>query len=263
LSQQSRRRKRPVSKRILSGADEPIFSILPAKVQANFINVSSENALLWNLIYPLAQPNIALDTLLDLRPLWGTHTRNGGENDELTPYFWGYAIDGERLAELDQVLLAIDGAGPRTEVDLFLVGQKNLILVEAKNRSGLGRCSRYAQGRCPEIHARQDAEESGCQYWDVSNARFDSELHFGPRPEEGQSPPACYRHYQLARTLLVGKTLAARMGLLCHLWLILPQAKWPSIETTWLDFADRVRRDDLWRRMRVLRWEDIHKLGVR
>lgn len=258
-----RKRKRPVSKRILSGTDEPIFSVLPANIQANFTNESSENALLWNLIYPLAQPDIAMDSLLELRPLWGTHTRNGGETDDLKPYFWGYAIEGERLAELDPVLLALDGVGPRTEVDLFLVGQRNLILVEAKNQSGLGRCSRYAQGRCPEIHVHQDSEERSCQYWEVSNARFDLELHFGPRPEEGQGPPACYRHYQLARTLLVGKTLAARMGLLFHLWLILPQEKWPSIEPTWLDFVDRVRLDALWRRMRVLRWEDIRNLSVR
>ena len=258
-----RKRRRPVSKRILFGSGEPIFSVLPANIQVNFGNASSENALLWNLIYPLAQPEIAMDTLFKLRPLWGTRTRNSGETDELKPYFWGYAIDGERLAELDPVLLALDGSGPRTEVDLFLVGRKNLILVEAKNQSGLGRCSRYAQGRCPEIHAHQDAEERSCQYWEGSNARFDSELHFGPRPEEGQGPPACYRHYQLARTLLVGKTLAARMGLLFHLWLILPQEKWPAIEPTWLDFVDRVRCDDLWRRMRVLRWEDIQRMRVR
>ncbi len=263
MNQPSRKRKSPVSKRILFGADEPIFSVLPANIQANFRSTSSENALLWNLIYPLAQPDIALDTLLELRPLWGTHTRNGGEADELKPYFWGYAIDGERLAELDSVLLALDGAGHQTEVDLFLVGQKNLILAEVKNQSSFGRCSRYAQGRCPEIHAHQDTEERSCKYWEVSNARFDSELHFGPSPEDGQGPPACYRHYQLARTFMVGKTLAARMGLLFHLWLVLPQANWPSIEPTWLDFADRIRRDDLWRRMRVISWDDVQRIGIR
>jgi hypothetical protein len=263
LNQPSRKRRRPVSKRILFGAEEQIFSVLPASIQVNFRNESSENALLWNLIYPLAQPNVALGDLLALRPLWGTHKSNGGETDGLKPYFWGYAIDGERLVELDPVLLALDSTGPRTEVDLFLVGQKNLILVEAKNQSGLGRCSRYSQGRCPEIHSHQDSEERSCQYWDVSNTSFESELHFGPRPEEGQGPPACYRHYQLARTLLVGKTLATRMGLLFHLWLVLPKANWPSIEPTWLDFVDRVRRDDLWRRMRVLSWDDVQRIGVR
>jgi hypothetical protein len=105
----------------------------------NLRRPASENALVWNLLYPLAKPDISFASLLALRPLWGTPTLES-EDDRLEPYFWGYGISGRVLQDLERAVQRVNGPGPRTEVDVLLVGKSNLVLVEAKNRSGLGRC---------------------------------------------------------------------------------------------------------------------------
>ncbi|UCF59678.1 MAG: hypothetical protein JSV37_07865 [Anaerolineaceae bacterium] len=260
MSPKKERVKRPSPKRILSGSDEPIFNVLPERVLANLRSPASENALLWNLIYPLAQPNINITKLLKLRPMWGTLELPETFEDELKPYFWGYSIDGDRLMSLDEVLVEVDGPGLKTEVDLFLLGERNVVLVEAKHIGGLGRCKRYAQHRCPEIHRATEEPEEICRYWNAEAVPFTSYLEFGPRPEPGEEIPPCHRHYQLARTLLVGRSLATRLRLQLHLWLVVPRGRWRSFEKDWLDFSDRVRDDKLWRRLRVIAWEDVREL---
>jgi hypothetical protein len=249
----------PSSRRILLGTDEPIFSVLPESVLANLRQPASENALLWNLVYPLAQPSISLTDLLRLHPLWGTSILHETSQDVLTPYFWGFSISGERLPLLDEALMEIDGPGPQTEVDLFLAGSRNLILIEAKHLSNLGRCSRYTRHRCPEIHLRSDEHPVVCSYWEGTASNFSLHLDFEPRPTSGETSPPCYRHYQLARTLLLGQILGSRLGLSFHLWLIIPKGRWKGLKRAWLDFTDRVRDHDLWRRMRVLAWEDVRE----
>jgi hypothetical protein len=254
-----RSQRPPFSRRILLGTDEPIFSVLPESVLANLRHPASENALLWNLTYPLAQPYLQLKDLLQLRPLWGTNILHETSRDELTPYFWGFSVSGERLLLLDEVLKEIEGPGPQTEVDLFLVGSRNLILIEAKHLSNLGRCSRYTRRRCPEIHLTSDEHEAACSYWEGTTSNFSLHLDLGSRPAPGETSPSCSRHYQLARTLLLGQSLGTRLGLSFHLWMIVPKVRWKSLERAWLDFSDRVRDHDLWRRMRVLAWEDVRQ----
>jgi hypothetical protein len=189
-------------------------------------------------------------------PLWGTPDFSVPE-DFLDPFFWGYNINGDRLPHLDQILDEIDGPGNQTEVDLFLLGNTTLILIEAKHRSGLGRCSRYATGRCPEIHSTGD---DVCRYWEEGEQRFDRLINFGDRPDiESESPP-CDRHYQLGRTLLVGERLARRLHRDFQLWMIVPRGRWRSIEKPWLDFVNRFNDDQHWRRSRVLGWEDVRDL---
>lgn len=253
---------RPSPRRILSGADEPIFDVLPERVLSNLRLPTSENALLWNLTYPLAQPSINLLKLLELHPLWGTRILPEAGEDDLVPYYWGYRVDGERLPQLDEVLEIVDGPGPPTEVDLFLFGHQNLVLIEAKHMSGLGRCSRYARRGCPEMHLLDDERKNPCRYWEGIAANFEEHLEFGPRPEPEESAPACHRHYQLARTLLVGHSLASRLERIFHMWLVIPRDRWSSFEFNWKDFTERIRDDDLWRRMRVLAWEDIRGLSA-
>ncbi|MGD2254092.1 MAG: hypothetical protein PVF70_14375 [Anaerolineales bacterium] len=243
-------------RRLLVGQEERIFDVLPQSVLANLYHAASENALLWNLIYPLAQPTLSLAALLSLRPLWGTAALQADE-DDLRPYYWGYSVDGERLPGLDQALDSVDGPGPRTEVDLFLVGETNLVLVEAKHMSGPGRCSRYGSGRCPEVHVEEVGAQESCRYWELPSSRFDRLLELGERPQPDDTAPPCNRHYQLARTLTLGATLAAEHGLDLHLWMITPRSRWASLQKSWLDFAERVREDSVWRRMRVLSWETI------
>ena len=253
---------RPSPRRILSGADEPIFDVLPERVLSNLRLPTSENALLWNLTYPLAQPSINLLKLLELHPLWGTRILPEAGEDDLVPYYWGYRVDGERLPQLDEVLEIVDGPGPPTEVDLFLFGRHNLVIIEAKHMSGLGRCSRYARRGCPEMHLLDDERKNPCRYWEGIAANFEEHLEFGPRPEPEESAPACHRHYQLARTLLVGHSLASRLERIFHMWLVIPRDRWSSFEFNWKDFTERIRDDDLWRRMRVLAWEDIRGLSA-
>jgi hypothetical protein len=248
--------------RILNGSGEAIFSALPNQVLANLRHSGSENALVWNLIYPLAKPTINLTPLMALAPLWGTLDLNlTNKILELEPYYWGFNIDGEPLPALASILERIDGSGPKTEIDLFLAGKTDIVLIEAKHLSGLGRCSRYAKHRCPQIHLSEEDRTRSCRYWQPGEQAFGLHLEFGSRPMPGDHSPACSRHYQLARTLLVGAALAKELGLHFHLWLILPRSRWRSMEKTWIDFAERVRDECLWRNMRVLAWEDVQSLS--
>jgi hypothetical protein len=244
--------------RILHGLQEPIFDVLPESVLANFQTPHSENALVWNLIYPLARPTISFQQLMQLRPLWGVVAQPGFE-DAIYPYFWGYDVKGDRLPKLDEVLENIDGEGPRTEVDLFLLGQRTLIVAEAKHLSALGHCSRYAARRCPEIHSDSNLQEQTCRYWELPQASFSRELDFGERPQPDGDPPPCNRHYQLARTLLVGRALSEALERELYLWMLIPEKRWSSVERSWLDFSERVMDDGLWRRMRVLAWEALDR----
>ena len=60
---------------------------------------------------------------------------------------------------------------------------------------------------------------------------------------------------------MVGISLAERLGLTMHLWLVTPSEAWPHLERGWLDFAGRVRDEVLWRRLRVLPWEEIQAIS--
>ncbi len=256
----TRRRLGTRAGRLLAGAGERIFNVLPERVLANLRRQGSENALVWNMVYPRAQPALSLREWLALPPLWGT-ARLETPEDALVPYFWGYSVDGRRLEGLDDCLERLDGPGIQTEVDIFLLGASTLVLVEAKHLTTAGRCKRYANHRCPEMHPEEVDTGEACRYWSVPGARFSAFLDFGPRPAPGGRPPPCARHYQLARTLALGSLLGERLGRVLHLWLIIPRRRWRDLETTWLDFAERVRDPQQWRRLRVLGWEDVEILG--
>jgi hypothetical protein len=249
------RRKTPLPRAILAGELEGAFDRLPETVIANLRRPHSENARLWNSFYPRPGDALRLSSLSDVKPLWGSGA--GTFTDEsLEPHFWGFSVAGEPLPGLEQVLDEVDGPGPRTEIDLVLLGRSNLIVIEAKNLSTLGRCGRHQRRVCPEVHVSADHWLDHCRYWDVPAARFDRLLDLGPRPGPGVPAPACARHYQLARTLVVGDALARRQALRLHVWVLLPHERWPTHERTWLDFAERVRDGELWRRLRVVAWDD-------
>lgn len=241
---------------ILAGSMEPVFRVLPQRVMDDLRHPQSESALLWNSIYPRAQPTLELAQLISLIPLWGSSIKP--VSDSLIPYYWGFDQAGVRLPQLDRVLNTIDGPGPQTEVDLFLMGESELILVEAKHMAGLGRCGRYGTGRCPEIHI--DPPLANCCYWAEEESRFLTMLDFGLRPVRDDPAPPCNRHYQLGRTALVGNALAAELRRRLHLWLIIPRTRWGALERDWIDFSERITDDQLWRRLRVLSWEDISTL---
>jgi hypothetical protein len=245
--------------RLWVGSGEAIFTVLPQSVLRNFYSPRSENALLWNLIYPRAQPSFSLKDLLTLDALWGTPDLGSVPDEHLIPYYWGFQLDGSRLSELDETLASIDGGGPQTEVDLFLLGEKTLIGVESKRSSGFGRCARYSAGRCPEIHPN-DPENQACRYWEPGPGCFSDSLGMGPRPTPDSELVPCNLHYQLARTYVVGSALAQRLGRQFALWIFLPQRRWRALEPTWLDFVERVGDDQSWRWMRVISWEQLQTL---
>lgn len=252
----TRRRLGTRANRLLAGSSEPIFTVLPERVLANLRRQGSENALVWNMVYPRARPTLLLREWLAVPPLWGTAKLEAAE-DVLTPFFWGYSVDGRRLEGLDECLDRLDGPGQQTEVDLFLLGASTLVLVEAKHLTAAGRCKRHASHRCPEVHPEGVGTGEPCRYWDVPGIRFSGALDFGPRPAPGGKTPPCARHYQMGRTLMLGLLLAERLSRVLNLWLMMPRQRWRGLQTTWLDFADRVRDPQLWRRLRVLAWEDI------
>ncbi len=101
-----------------------------------------------------------------------------------------------------------------------------------------------------------------CRYWEANPSRFSRWLEFGPRPGSESAAPPCDRHYQLARTLLVGQQLAAQLDRTLHIWLLIPQHRWSQLQPRWLDFVERIRSPELWRRMRVLSWEAIESLNA-
>lgn len=241
---------------ILAGSDEPVFRVLPQRVLDDMRRANSESALIWNLLYPRAQPTISMSQLLALPPLWGSGI--DPINDELEPYYWGYSQEGTRLRDLDRVLDAVDGSGPQTEVDLYLLGRTELVLVEAKHMARFGRCGRYGSHRCPEIHA--ESPQQSCRYWTEDTSLFSDLLDFGPKPQRNAPAPPCNRHYQLGRTVLVGQALAERLERKLHFWVVLPRERWGTVEADWIDFSERVADNQLWRRLRALTWEDIHQL---
>ena len=249
-------RRAPVPRAILAGEQEGAFDSLPETVVANLRRAHSENARLWNTFYPRPGSGLRLASLTGTKPLWGSSFQ-GSADEVLEPYFWGFNTSGQPLPGLEPTLDEVDGPGPRTEVDLVLVSASNLILVEAKNLSTLGRCGRYQRRVCPEVHLSADHWLERCRYWEAP-ARFDRLLELGLRPGPGAPVPPCSRHYQLARTLLLGDALARRHSLRLHLWILLPRERWSALERTWLDFAERVRDPDLWTRLRVVAWDGIH-----
>lgn len=240
---------------ILDGGGEKVFQVLPQDVLGNMRSAGSEGSLLWNLVYPRAQPRLLLRSLLDLRPLWGATPEES--DDRLTPYYWGYSVAGERLNALDDSLAAVAGRDDLLEIDLLLVGASNLVVVEAKHQAAPGTCRRYYAGRCPEIH---EGARGACRYWEGEPPPFASALHFGPRPTPTDERPPCADHYQLARCLLLARELSRRLGLQPHLWLIVPERRWPDLQRGWLEFAESVAADEDWRRLRVLAWESIEHM---
>jgi hypothetical protein len=255
MRQDRKPRNRPDSRKwILHGEDEPIFTALPQTILANLSRRTSESALVWNAFYPLLARSVTLEQLA------GVPTLAGGSTSLVDPspvemFFWGHSAQGEVPDELARALEQVDGRPGQTEIDLLLRTPGHWVAIEAKRGAAPGRCGRYLRQACPEIH-RSEAE-STCRYWDPGPQAFPQRLAFGVRPVAGGPQPACARHYQLARTLMVVEHLGHLTGRNAHLWLTVPRARWMGMQLEWQDFADRVLDEGMWRRLRVIAWEDL------
>ena len=256
-----RRRRGPQAlspKGILSGEREPVFAYLPEEVQRNMQRRDSESVLVWGAFYPFAYSGISFKDWTAIRPLWGSPIPSETD-DRLLPYFWGLRVDATPLEGLAEAALAIAGREDRLEVDLYLKGERNLVAIEAKVEGEPGLCGRYQAGRCPEVHGG----DAPCRYWE-GGVPFSASMDFGSRPLRGsEERPPCALHYQMARTLLMAERLGRASGRAAHVCLLVPRRRWPAMRGPWQDFAERVRDDGNWGRLRVVAWEDLQSLGGR
>jgi len=149
---------------------------------------------------------------------------------------WGYVIDEEpaagfpqaspemrpktatQCALLSSILKEIENyndgkrEGQKTEPDVIVIGKRALTLFECKRLHGLGRCSRFSDQRCPEIHAKTRKRDY-CQYWDRGLPKLVNFIR--PTPET-TSEPDCHQFYQLMRNYMIGTRIAARLGCAFH-----------------------------------------------
>jgi hypothetical protein len=98
--------------------------------------------------------------------------------------------------------------GQKTEPDVLVLGRGMLILIECKRNHGLGRCSRFQNQECPEIHI-ETRKRKYCQYWDRG---LSSLVNFGCPDPAAPSEAECNEFYQLMRNYMIGTRLALKLG---------------------------------------------------
>ena len=137
---------------------------------------------------------------------------------------WGFEIREHGAAvwePLREVLSAVENyrdgkpEGQKTEPDVIVISGKSLVVAECKRRSILGRCSRFVDERCPEIHMDR-RKRPYCQYW----TRGLQDLVTFSKPVPATSDPDCSQYYQLLRNYMIGDRLAAVLGLPLHLMVV-------------------------------------------
>jgi len=211
--------------------NHPVYELLPSRTQKKLLSVISEDKLTWDCFYELHCADVLASTLGRALAI---------DIDLLSPLqliMWGWVIDENRfgtlMSRLDGRPAALsrsktagkwtplqstlaeienygDGKpeGQKTEPDVIVVTKRLVILFECKRNHGLGRCSRFENTQCPEIHVER-RKRSYCQYW----ARGLPLLVDFPRPTPGtESEPPCNRFYQLLRNYMIGSRLAAKLG---------------------------------------------------
>ena len=193
----------------------PVYDLLPQRTQTKILSPVSEDKLTWDCFFGLLRAG-------KLGSLLASVLKIPGENlEDARLVLWGYEIreDGAAVWEpLREVLSAVENyrdgkpEGQKTEPDVIVVSGRFLVVAECKRRSVLGRCSRFADERCPEIHIAR-RKRPYCQYWTCGL----QELVTFSKPVPATSAPDCNQYYQLLRNYLIGDRLAAVLGLPLHL----------------------------------------------
>jgi hypothetical protein len=196
----------------------PVYDLLPQRTQAKLLSPVSEDKLTWDCFFGLLRAGELGAALA--RPLKVPDT----SFEDARLVLWGFEIreDGASVWEpLREVLSAVENyrdgkpEGQKTEPDVAVVSAGSLLVAECKRRSTLGRCSRFEDSRCPEIHVDR-RKRPYCQYW----TRGLQELIGFSKPVPATSDPECNRHYQLLRNYMIGDRLAAALGLPLHLMVV-------------------------------------------
>jgi hypothetical protein len=206
--------------------DHPVYDALPSRTQKKLLSPVSEDKLTWDCFYGLHGSG-----------LLGTAIANvlGIECAPTTPpklITWGWEIDkavdenegtlpvSQRMKTaspfdpLSCVLHELENyhdgkpEGQKTEPDVLVITAQFVIVLECKRGHRLGRCSRFEDCRCPEMHIDR-RKRSYCQYWE----RGLSSLVSFSRPTPTVEAPACNGFYQLIRNHMIGSKLAQRLAL--------------------------------------------------
>lgn len=210
--------------------NHPVYDDLPIRTQRKLLSPVSEDKLTWDCFYALHRADALSATL---------GSALGIQIEQLqTPHLimWGFEIDdygfdrlmtrldgtptvvplSKRASWWEQLGVILDDLenyrdgkpeGQKTEPDVIVVTETLVVLFECKRNHGLGRCSRFEDTRCPEIHVDRRKREY-CQYWEHG---LPSLVSFG-RPTPTTLEPLCNEFYQLLRNHMIGSRLAAELG---------------------------------------------------
>jgi hypothetical protein len=215
---------------IVNILDHPVFELLPSRTQTKLRSAVSEDKLSWDCFYEAFRADVLSRVL--------ACTLNISIEDELSPklVMWGYLVDEDSTAgflqtpietrpktavkwePLSSILAEIENyndgkpEGQKTEPDVIVVGSRSLVLFECKRNHGLGRCSRFEDERCPEIHTEKRKRDY-CQYWDRGLPAL---VNFVRPTPATTSEPDCHRFYQLMRNHMIGTRLATKLGCAFH-----------------------------------------------
>lgn len=205
--------------------DHPVYDLLPSRTRKKLLSPVSEDKLTWDCFYTLYNNGLLSRTISKVVGIEHAPTTAS------TLVMWGWKIDeapsnGRTIAVLqsqktasafdplqcvlDELENYRDGKpeGQKTEPDVLVITTHFVFVFECKRGHGLGRCSRFEDCRCPEVHVDR-RKRSYCQYWE----RGLSSLVTFPRPKSAAEVPACNDFYQLIRNHMIGSKLAERLEL--------------------------------------------------
>jgi hypothetical protein len=186
--------------------NHPVYELLPVRTQKKLLSPVSEDKLTWDCFFGLYRAGRLRSALTKVLGL--------AEPVDQLPrlVLWGYDITSHGASEfepLQDVLSDIENyrdgksEGQKTEPDVIVLLGRTLILAECKRRHGLGRCSRFEDERCPEIHVAR-RQRPYCQYWN----RGLTDLVTFAKPTPGSMAPECNNYYQLLRNYMIGERLS-------------------------------------------------------
>ncbi len=252
----SPRRRSPLPRAILAGEQEGAFDHLPETVIANLRRPHSENARLWNTFYPRPGDGLRLEQLLSITPLWGS-APDAGNADRLEPYFWGVHPSGRELEGLSEALDEVDGPGPRTEIDLLLRGTSNLVVIEARTSARSAGAGGISARCAPRSISRRSTGSTAAGTGRCLRPGSIVCSISGPDQVPVRRPRRARGTISWHAPSWWGMRWRGRTQLRLHVWVLVPRNRWPALERTWLDFVEGVRDPDLWRRLRVVAWDQV------
>lgn len=203
----------------MNSLDHPVYDLLPGRTQKKLLSPVSEDKLSWDCFYTLHRHGLLSRTISKVLGIDHASTTTA------TLVMWGWTIDeapcycgSQKMASpfdplqsvLDQLENYRDGKpeGQKTEPDVLVITNRSVFVFECKRGHGLGRCSRFGDCRCPEVHVER-RKRSYCQYWE----RGLSSLVSFPRPNSAAEAPECNDFYQLIRNHMIGSKLAEKLAL--------------------------------------------------